>query len=533
MHQAQAPHFSSLGEVGLTPTTIARTKIPRAVGSDALRFISTSISDDLSQKDKVQARQLSALMPPTPPRTQAAVQDRAQQDKPPLAPVELPRRGSPPRGSPPRRVEDSDVFYQLGEEGEPVYLSKTPMDSSHAQRKPRKRPRLELTSKAVALREDLQNLDAHELEDLIEQLGQRTKQKPFKYLILYRIAPSRDQPSHPRLKFIAAARNDSTPLYFDPPQWTKGQSGPGVLRSQLPVTNFDLYLEKNKDISFIVYKTYGIPQDISKMREMRDQQSAAHDLNDAVVDESIQPVNEALVNAVDALLEAEDEYVSILKSFRQTSELAAPYLFVFHQRNDWEKVRLSLPESSHRQLAMLWDYILQSQGAEYAVADSKISLGKITPELLKYLFKPGQLLVQNKDDEMQGWICEDWPRVIQSGETVPLRQAKTAGVTKHEKSESHARSNPQLELSAWHWEFDGEFQRKKETLSISIEVGTHKESGIPIKSLDVFPLEYASDATFNQLRRRGRSFWECRKRALVSYRGDSNTNEGSLVGAFC
>ncbi|KAK7714996.1 hypothetical protein SLS64_003692 [Diaporthe eres] len=320
------------------------------------------------------------------------------------------------------------------------------------------------------------------------------------------------------------------PLYFDPPQWTRGQGGPGVLRSQLPVTNFDLYLEKNKDISFIVYKTYGMPQDDSRTRGMGDRQLAAHDLNDAVVDESIQPVNEALVNAIEALLKAEDEYASILQSFRQTSELEAPYLFVFHQRNDWERIRLSLPESSHQQLVMLWDYILQSQGAEYAVADSRISLGKITPELLKYLFKPGQLLVQNKDDGMQGWICEDWPRVIRRSEKPPRsRQDNTAGATEPEKSESHARSNPLCHLSAWHWEFDGEFQRKKETLFISIEAGAHKESGIPINSLGIFPLKYASDATFNQLRRRGQSFWKFRKRALVSYRGDADTNRSNLA----
>lgn len=415
-----------------------------------------------------------------------------------------------------------------------MYPPKTPMDSLHAERKPRKRRRLDLTSKAVALREDLQNLDVDELEELIEHLGQRTKQKPFKYLVLYRITPSGGQPSYGYLKFNTAARNDPMPLYFDPPQWTRGQRGPGVLRSQLPVTNFDLYLEKNKDISFVVYKTYGMPQDDSRTRGMRDRQLAAHDLNDAVVDESIQPVNEALVNAIEALLKAEDEYASILQSFRQTSELEAPYLFVFHQRNDWERIRLSLPESSHQQLVMLWDYILQSQGAEYAVADSRISLGKITPELLKYLFKPGQLLVQNKDDGMQGWICEDWPRVIRRGEKPPWsRQDKTAGATEPEKSESHARSNPLCQLSAWHWEFDGEFQRKKETLFISIEAGAHKESGIPINSLGIFPLKYASDATFNQLRRRGQSFWKCRKRALVSYRGDADTNDSNLVSAVC
>lgn len=420
--------------------------------------------------------------------------------------------------------------------------SRALMDTSRVQMQPRKRPRLELNSRSALLREGLQDLNVHELEDLIEDLDQRAKQlgsmrgcvsKSFKHLILYRIPQNGNPPSHPHLNSSTMDRNNSMTLYFDPPQWTHGQAGPGVLRSQLPVTNFDLYLERNKDISFIVYKTYVIPEDIPNTRSTRDRNSAPPDLNAAVVDESIQPVNEILVSAVEALLEAKDEYASILGSFRAKHELAAPYLFVFHQRNERQRIQQSLPEYSHQQLSMLWDYIVRSQGAEYAAADSQISLGKTSPELLKYLFKPGQLLVQNKDDEMQGWICEDWPRVTRRGETIPFRQAKISGATKPEKSGSHAEPNLQWEFSAWHWEFDGEFRGKKETLSVSIDAGNRKESTVPINSLDIFPLKYASTGTVNQLRRRGKNFWKCRKRALVSYRGDADTNDSNLVSVVC
>lgn len=121
--------------------------------------------------------------------------------------------------------------------------------------------------------------------------------------------------------------------------------------------NFDLYLEKNKDISFIAYKTYRTTLDISNTQGARDRKLAPQDLNEAVVvDESIQPVNETLVDAVQGLLEAKDEYASILQSFGMTSELRAPCLFVFHQRNEWDSIRLPLPESSHQQMTMLWEY---------------------------------------------------------------------------------------------------------------------------------------------------------------------------------
>lgn len=607
-HDAQALRLSSLGGIGSAPLGVIGTQSSQFAGNNALRLISTSISDDLSQKDKVEARQFSALMPPTPPkRTKATIHDDSRRSKkfvytePPrhtdneyttdaqrqyvhhyggMSPAPGPTMfpgGWPAQGQP-LRPPQGHMFPQQGAHAQNVpphphsmayrgkvqtrpqlsidaggfpetinisdgteltYPSEKTLNTSHAPRKSGRRLHSEPSSRSMALRGDLQDLDVHELEDLIEHLDKRAKQlgstradipKPFKYLILYRIGRGVNPPSHSHPRHFTASRRNSAPLYFDCPQWTKGQDGSGVLRSQLPVTNFDLYLEKNKDISFIVYKTYLVPQDISKTQGARDRQLSSHDLNEAVVvNESIQPVNEALANAVEGLLGAKDEYASILRSFEQTSELTAPYLFVFHQRNEWDSSRFPLPESSHQQMAMLWEYILQSQGAEYAAADSKISTGKITPQLLKYLFKPGQLLVQRKDGEIQGWMCEDWPEAAWCIETASNMQDSTADAKKHERLKSHIEANPKWRLDAWHWEFDGEFHRKTCTLSVFVGAENNREHGVPIDTLDIFPLEYASDAIFYQLRRRGRSFWECRKRALVSYRGDEDTNDSSLV----
>lgn len=605
-HDAQALRLSSLGGIGSAPLGVIGVQSSQAAGDNALRCISTSISDDLSQKDKVEARQFSALMrPSSPKRTKATVHDDSRRQKKfvytepigyenateatrqelqhsgrpfplPLPPGFVGRRplgGHPPpppgrrmfpqqgvhaQNVPPRpqfmtdhgKVQnrrqlsiDAGSFPEtitINDGTELTYPSGNTLSTSHAPRKSRKRLHSELSSRSLALRGDLQNLDVHELEDIIEHLDKRAKQlgstradvpKPFKYLILYRIRQGVNPTSHSHPRHLTGGSDNSAPLYFDRPQWTKGQDGSGVLRSQLPVTNFDLYLEKNKDISFIVYKTYRMTAGISKTQGTRDRQLASHDLNEAVVvDESIQPVNKALVNAVEGLLEAKDEYASILKSFGQTKELKAPYLFVFHQRNEWDSIRLLLPGSNNQQMTMLWEYILQSQGAEYAAADSKISIGKITPQLLKYLFKPGQLLVQRKDDEIQGWMCKDWPTTTRCSETAFDMLDVMADTTKHENLNSNMGANPRWELNAWHWEFDGEFQRKTATLSISVDAETNREHGVPISMLDIFPLKYASDVTFDQLRRRGRSFWECRKRALVSYRGDEDTNDSNLVG---
>ncbi|KAL1872404.1 hypothetical protein Daus18300_004374 [Diaporthe australafricana] len=393
----------------------------------------------------------------------------------------------------------------------------------------------------MALQEDLRNLDVHELENLIEKLDQRAKQlgsirasiqKPCNYLVLYRIAESDRRPVMPGMLGMRGMPgmpvSPPVSLYFDPPQLTSGEFGSGVLRSQLPVTNFDLYLEKNKEIAFVVYRTYTLPQKASDSHEKRNRCSTSQDMSDAIVDESIEPVDEALMSAVVALLEAQDEYTSILDNFLETPELQAPYLFVFHQRNEWDRVRQLLPESSHQQMAMLWNYIVQSHGAEYTAADASMSNGLITTGLLKYLFKPGQLLLQSQDDEIQGWICADWPKAARRAEKASQRQDNLIGAIKLEKLEL-AESSPKWELSAWHWDFDGNFHRRKATLPVSIKSDTNEESEIPINTLSIFPLKYASEDSFKRIQMRGRNFWKCRKRGLVSYREDADTNDSNLA----
>lgn len=81
-HDAQALLLSKFGGIGSVPLGVIGTQSPQAAGNNALRLISTSISDDLSQKDKVEARQFSALMPPTPPkRTKATAHDDSRRRK--------------------------------------------------------------------------------------------------------------------------------------------------------------------------------------------------------------------------------------------------------------------------------------------------------------------------------------------------------------------------------------------------------------------------------------------------------------------
>lgn len=57
------------GGMDATHVDVTEAQNHRAAGHDVLQLISTSISDDLGQKDKVEARQFSVLRMRQPPST--------------------------------------------------------------------------------------------------------------------------------------------------------------------------------------------------------------------------------------------------------------------------------------------------------------------------------------------------------------------------------------------------------------------------------------------------------------------------------
>lgn len=107
-------------------------------------------------------------------------------------------------------------------------------------------------------------------------------------------------------------------------------------------------------------------------------------------------------------------------------------------------------------------------------------------------------------------------------------------------------------ISAWHWAFDGSFQRKHDILELeipSIEDGKtatnikgknvvttqaeeHKPTleGKSISDLDLFPMKFAPADTINKCRRRGKTFWKCRTRNYVSYQDSELESIQNLVG---
>lgn len=476
-----------------------------------------------------------------------------------------------------RQEQDSDILVPEpgGMVGEP--------NSADSQQISLKR-RLSDSDSEIELDDQVLGLDLNQLQNYIGRLAKRAtslktmpvaKSRPtHRHLTLYRIQSysrmSETRRNHPDVwdpyhsdPFIDAPeawrnRPDSRETvlsapFIDAPEWI-GPADTGTLHCKVPIHNFDLFLEKNKDISFIVFKTYAIqrPQPYRIVSE-------TDDVPEITVKESIKPITKELVEGVKLVLGSQDKYVDLRHDFKATSELAAPYLFIFHQRGYPDTLSDSAKQTSREQLTSLWNHVIQKHGDEYTTADASLSTGKVTPDTLKYLFKPGDVVIQRKGDLYSGWVARSWAKHIKTYQTIREKARVVINRTSRiplygTETASKEMANERVwvqswTIPAWNWDFDGNFQRKHQELSFFIvtendpgpgpgtvyaskartEDASSTSEDIPISGLEVFPIQYAPQEVVQQLRRRGKAFWKCRNRKLVSYEDRANDSQDNMV----
>ncbi|KAI0892965.1 hypothetical protein F4806DRAFT_488633 [Annulohypoxylon nitens] len=491
------------------------------------RLPANTISEDFSCSDSVNKRKFLALQS----RTSNTEIPLSVPPKPTVPYTELPQRGFGVRNT----LFPKDKKLPIIDVG--------------------KRSRLEFQSESNPTEFDtnILSLDIPELQDYITRFQKRAKELEEsssksehgpKFLVLYRISQDGE------------LRDDSTNgdyelrysdvLYLDEPQWLDFASGRGVLQARAPVKNFDLFLEQNKDTSFIAYKTYTVAKCTSETSPK------------FTVGESIEPIHEDLIKAINQVLESKEEYTGINQVFKRTRELQPPYLFVFHQRNEWDSIQSSLPERCRQYMTTLWDYIIQQYSHEYAGAHACISSGMITSRYVDYLFRPGETVVQRTGNQYIGWVAKSWARFVRLSEK---KQRNDDPVNPHWKANVIPTYNPkntlekmhnrevimqEWEIDAWNWVFDGKFQRRQGVLKFYVRdsavaseitsAATESTSGIasgedftPITELEVFPVLHAPKELFDRLQQRGKTFWRCRIRGFVSYQEDANNSKNNLI----
>ena len=413
-------------------------------------------------------------------------------------------------------------------------------------------------------------LDLQKLQEYIELLQVKAREyetvqkekAPSRFQIIYRIK---------RMDGVNDRKESKTVErylpFFDYPEWVKGQGTARRIQSNLPLNNFELYLEKNKDVAFIVYRNFD--KHSSTMVAKPGSDLAPSDATTHLPQyssETIRPVNEDLIQAIKILLSSRQEYTEILSEFSRSYELAAPYLFIYHSRKSLEVLQNDLNLPAKAQLHLLLKYVTEEYADKYAAADSLLAQGRISPDLVRYLFKPGDLLVSRVvDGQYMGYVSTSWPKIHRT-KKVSRMQANTSangtGLSLYGSQDADARMSTDevtihvCRVDAWHWAFDGNFQRVKDYLELELPaiedgenatdvkgknavtpVATQGKENKPglgernISDLNVFPMQFASAELVEKCRQRGKTFWKCRTRNYVSYQESGMESIHNLVSA--
>ena len=413
-------------------------------------------------------------------------------------------------------------------------------------------------------------LDLQKLQEYIELLQKKARhfeafrkdQAPSRYQVLYRIKQKEVVENR---KGLSQTQSRISLPFFDHPEWVQGQGNASRIQSSMPLENFELYLEKNKDVAFIVYRNFNLDSASTLPKpSANDGANARAAFLPKHTSETVRPVNGDLDEAIRTLLGSREEYAELLTEYNSSHELAAPYLFIYHSLQNLEEFQKTLPSPAQTQLSLFSKYVTEQYEDEYTAADSLLMRQTISPECIQYLYKPGDILLSRVDGQYLGYVTTSWPKISHERKMSRMRATTSQNGTRlpiYGSQESMTRSATEevtiyyCNIKVWQWAFDGQFQRQHKTLTLEISAPedrasvptdtkgknsaqTNGEEHKPgprekkLVDLNIFPIQYAPAEIVEECRRRGKTFWKCRNRRLVSYRDSETENIQNLVGIF-
>ncbi|KAI0506425.1 ATPase [Xylaria bambusicola] len=273
-------------------------------------------------------------------------------------------------------------------------------------------------------------------------------------------------------------------LYLDVP-WVVN-SGPyqAHLRGSNKIYNFELHLERNKEIAFLVVREF-------ECCGQRSHPGVDLQAKDFLVKEYVSSIStefrQALVELCNLALQgiAHPNFED-----GEVNQIYYPYLWWFHGRLDIEEARVQISPKSLVYLGIFQNYLDTCLGDEWKTVDVLLSTGYITAEYVRYLFVPQDICILNSHGKaavaLEAFTATDW-----------LDQ-------------------PRGSISGTKWDFDGNFERKNKHFFLGqLPSLTTK---FPIRNLSVYPARFADKDSIDGIRRRGKMFWKCRRRNYVCYK---------------
>ncbi|KAL6825124.1 AAA family ATPase [Trichoderma camerunense] len=289
-------------------------------------------------------------------------------------------------------------------------------------------------------------------------------------------------------------------MYLDQPMWLEGEtSHRDALAGNLPLQSTSSYTSKHPEVCCLIYRDYDITY-LNRMEvEGEDYDLPAKPNHTA---ETVELVTASLAAAVIKFMKyysfnTEDD------NTMESVELSGLHICIYHARGDALIPFLETLEDEQRdQFQVLLNFFMSQYEDEYSLVDHMTCKGIITQEYIKYLFKPGDIIVKGHDQDARGYLSMSWLKIDNRAD-------------RSNQSSSQTKTKTTFSMKVWNWELDSVFSRELGALTIQFDAKDYSER--KISDMNIRPLRYVEEPTKTRLEIRGEWFWKCRMRCMVCY----------------
>jgi hypothetical protein len=293
-----------------------------------------------------------------------------------------------------------------------------------------------------------------------------------------------------------------------------GDKNDGHFQGQTPAEDVEPFIARQKErLPFLVLQNYrccGHKSDNNSGEGLNRTNRNMH-LGSSRTVEEIYLLSKELCKALGEVTKLCPHGDNYYPSFEVGKLIKGPYFWYYHNRGELDRAALSLTVEGETEFRLFQKCISQNLGGEYDIVDSMLSRRKITTRFFNYLYNPGTVLLTEESDAIAAFMQDDWPET-------------TAWEFELQEGKHHDIEN-ELKIKAWHWSFDGVFQRTDTFLKIPFNANASADGyfdvdkEIDFTSLSSYPLAYAGRDVEKRLFERGTKFWSCRHRNYVAYNG--------------
>ncbi|KAG6368823.1 hypothetical protein INS49_003039 [Diaporthe citri] len=166
----------------------------------------------------------------------------------------------------------------------------------------------------------------------------------------------------------------------------------------------------------------------------------------------------------------------------------------------------------------LTSWIDTNYDEKYDEAKLHLENGVVTLRTMPFLLCPGDVLVWKEKGKTKAAVTSS--EVFQRSPPIlywDSSQMVEVGYNNMEGSKGEFSTTWGVDV--WSYRFNGEFLRDKRSREIKFKASS-LEQEVDISKLGVYPLRFADEKTRLQLETRGKTFWTCRHRNLVSHTGE-------------